>query len=430
MLSPSEAALASWSFPPVVSALNILAALLYIRGWLSLHTVVPDRFPAWRLASFLSGVATIQIALASPIDAFDSFFLTDHMIQHLLLMMLIPPLILLGNPAIPMMRALPRAARRVLGWLLKREPLSWLAQVIAKPSLCWFLFTIAMLAWHLPRPYDLALRSPAWHEAEHATFFIMSIFFWWPVIQPWPSRAHLPRWGLIPYLLLADFANSVLCAFLVFSGRVFYPYYLQFPRINALSVQNDQVIAGAIMWVFGSLAFLIPAVGIAVNLLSPAPPVAEPRRGRRVPVTRMRRITLPVLICALPLAALGYGFGAKDSIDIDGDAILAHATSDQLSVTLFGAPHLSTGSNDLAVLVQDAASGAPILDASVDICATPANGNAGPVHAVPQSAANRLLEATTLAIQRPGAWKIDVRVSRGGQRAAVDSAVEIGEGKQ
>ncbi|HTZ74868.1 MAG TPA: cytochrome c oxidase assembly protein [Candidatus Aquilonibacter sp.] len=425
MLSPSEAALASWSFPPIVSTLNILAALLYIRGWLSLRLLIPDRFAAWRLASFLSGIATLQIALASPIDAFDSFFLTDHMIQHLLLMMLVPPLILMGNPAIPVMRGLPRGARRVLGWLLKHRPLSWLAQIVTRPAICWLLFAIAMLAWHLPRPYDLALRSPAWHDVEHASFFITSLFFWWPVIQPWPSRAHLPRWGLIPYLLLADFTNSILCAFLVFSGRALYPYYLEFPRINALSVQNDQVIAGAVMWVVGSLAFLIPAVGIAVNLLSPAPPIAQPRRGQRASVTRMHRTVLPVLICALPLAALGYGFGTKDSVDIDGDAILAHARSRQVDVTLFADPQLSAGANDLAVLVRDAVSETPILDSDVDISAEPEDGRAHPTGAVPQPASNKLLEAATLDVPKPGIWNIEVHVRRGAQQIIVDSKIDV-----
>jgi putative membrane protein len=429
MLSPSEAALASWSFPPIVSALNILTALLYLRGWLSMRTLVPDRFPAWRLASFLAGIATLQVALASPIDAFDSFSLTDHMIQHLLLMMLIPPLLLLGNPAIPVMRGLPRAARRTLGWLLKHEPVSWLAQLLARPWFCWFLFTIAMLAWHLPGPYDLALRSSAWHEVEHASFFITSLFFWWPLIQPWPSRAHLARWGLIPYLLLADFANSVLCAFLVFSGRVFYPYYLQFPRIDTLSVQNDEVIAGAVMWVVGSLAFLIPAVVIAVSLLSPVPPVAGLRRGQRSSNTRMRRLVLPALICALPLAALGYGFGAKDAIDIDGDTVLAHAGSDQFNVTLFADPLLSMGANDIAVLVQDAGSGAPILDASVDVSATPASGSARATRAVPQPAANKLLEAATLNIPSPGLWQIETRVCRGSQKIVLDARIEVRQEK-
>ncbi|HKQ87684.1 MAG TPA: cytochrome c oxidase assembly protein [Candidatus Acidoferrales bacterium] len=426
MLSPSQAILLSWTFPPVVTALNLLAALLYLRGWLALRSMLPEKFAPWRAVSFFASLATLQIALASPIDAFDAFFLTDHMIQHLLLMMVVPPLVLVGNPGVPMMRGLPRVARRAVGWLLKHPPVSWIADLISRPALCWLLFTVAMLGWHLPRPYDLALRSSAWHEAEHATFFLTSILFWWPVIQPWPSHARWPRWSLIPYLLLADFANSGLCAFLVFSGRIFYPFYLQLPRIYGLSVENDQVIAGAVMWAIGSLAFLIPAVAIAVNLLSPSRPGAAARRGPRSPATSMRRIILPTLICLLPLAALGYGFGPSDSVDIDGDVPLMHAAGGQLIVTVFAPPQpLSTGSNDLAVLIQDMFSREPISDASVELSATCNGEFTCETQASPRPAANRLLKAATLNFSKPGSWDVTTLVRSGDREFVLHSTVEV-----
>lgn len=426
MISSSQAILLSWTFPPIITALNLFAALLYLRGWLTLRSLLPEKFAPWRPVSFFAGIATMQIALASPIDAFDAFFLTDHMIQHLLLMMVVPPLILLGNPGVPVMRGLPRSVRRVVGWLLRHPPISWLADIVSRPGLCWLLFTVAMLGWHLPRPYDLALRSPVWHEVEHATFFLTSIFFWWPVIQPWPSHARWPRWSLIPYLLLADFANSALCAFLVFSGRIFYPFYLQLPRIYGLSVENDQVIAGAVMWVVGSLAFLIPAVAIAANLLSPAPPMKALRRGHRSPSTTMRHVVLPILICALPLGALAYGYSASDSVDIDGKVPLIHAIAGHLVVTTFAAPQpLSTGPNELAVLVQDAQSGQPTAGVSVEISATCDSEFRCMTLGSPQPAANRLLEAAMLNFSKPGSWDIKTLVRSGNQEFVLHSRVEV-----
>src|SRR5713101_1626115 len=104
MSSAAQAVLASWSFPPFLTALNVLTALLYIRGWIPLHEAMPSRFTPWRLACFLSGVAILQIALASPIDTFDHFLLASHMLQHMLLVMVIPPLLLLGDPAIPLLK--------------------------------------------------------------------------------------------------------------------------------------------------------------------------------------------------------------------------------------------------------------------------------------------------------------------------------------
>lgn len=427
MLSPSQAIFLSWSFPPIITALNLLAALLYLRGWLAIRSLLPEKFAAWRAVSFFVGLATLQIALASPIDAFDAFFLTDHMIQHLLLMMVVPPLILLGNPGVPVMRGLPRPVRRTVGWLLKHPPVLWLVDLVSRPALCWLLFTVAMLGWHLPRPYDLALRSSAWHEAEHATFFVTSILFWWPVVQPWPSQSHWPRWNLIPYLLLADFANSGLCAFLVFSGRIFYTFYAQFPRLYGLSVENDQVIAGAVMWVVGSLAFLIPAVGIAVNLLSPAPPPSKTlQRGHRSPATPMRRIILPILIFVLPVFALGYGYGAGDSVDIDGDVPLMHTIAGPLAVTIFAAPQpLATGPNEFAALVQDAQSSQPITNASVEISATCEGEFDCETQASPQPATNKLLEAANLNFSKPGPWDVRTLVRSGDQEFVLHSTVEV-----
>lgn len=368
----------------------------------------------------------LQIALASPIDAFDAFFLTDHMVQHLLLMMVVPPLVLLGNPGIPVMRGLPRRMRRVVGWLLKYPPVSSLVEIVGHPALCWFLFTIAMLGWHLPRPYDLALRSSGWHDAEHATFLFASILFWWPVIQPWPSRARWPRWSVIPYLLLADFANSALCAFLVFSERVFYSFYLQFPRVGGLSVENDQVIAGAVMWVIGSLAFLIPASGIAVSLLSPSQPTPITGRARHGRPTWMFRVVMPALICGLPLVALGYGFGARDSVDIDGDVPLMHAASDQLAVTVFAsAEPLTTGPNDFAVLVQDAASSQPVLDGNIEMSARAISRIDGEIDGARDAATNKFLEAATLNFPSPGLWDVKAVVRRGGGEFVLDSTVAV-----
>ncbi len=95
-----------------------------------------------------------------------------------------------------------------------------------------------------------------------------SLIFWWPVVLPWPSRAQWPRWAMVPYLLLADLQNTALSATLTFSDRVLYPSYTKAPRFFGLSALEDQVAAGAFMWVAGSLAFIVPAIALAVQCLS------------------------------------------------------------------------------------------------------------------------------------------------------------------
>jgi putative membrane protein len=84
---------------------------------------------------------------------------------------------------------------------------------------------VSTIFWRTPKFYELALRSPSWHGAQHASFFWTGILFWWPVITPSPARQSWPRWTLIPYLLLGDILNTALSAFLVFSDRILYPSY-------------------------------------------------------------------------------------------------------------------------------------------------------------------------------------------------------------
>src|SRR5271170_103904 len=258
-MSPAaQAVLASWSFPSYVTAINLLTVFAYVRGRQALRATMPDRFTVWRLISFVSGVAALEIALASPIDTFDTFLLTSHMLQHMILMMVVPPLILLGDPAIPLLHGIPLwASRDVLGPVVSWPPLQRLGRRLTHPATAWLLMAMAMLGWHVPSAYEFALRSPGWHQIEHACFLAVSVLFWWPVVQPWPSRPQWPRWTMPLYLLLADFVNSALSAFLTFSDRVLYPWYAAVPRLGGISAQSDQVAAGVNMWVIGSFAFLI-----------------------------------------------------------------------------------------------------------------------------------------------------------------------------
>ncbi len=269
-MNAETAALFSWAFEPAPAFGLLVTAAIYFRGWLRLHRQVPARFSPWRLGSFLAGLATIYIALASPLDAFASFLLTAHMVQHLLLTMVAPPLILFGAPQLPLLRGLPRHfVSQVLGPFLVWPLLQRIIHKLTHPVVCWLLFVLSNLLWHFPGLYDLALRHPGWHQFEHACFLGTSLLFWWHVIQPWPSRPHWPRWAIIPYLLLADLQNTALAAFLSFYDRVLYPTYENAPRINDWTPLLDQSAAGPIMWVPGSLVFLLPAGIIAVQFLSP-----------------------------------------------------------------------------------------------------------------------------------------------------------------
>jgi putative membrane protein len=268
--SAIQTAVESWKPPvPTIATLLILATL-YARGFFRLHRQMPERFPLWRLASFMSGIGALLVAIASPLEEFDEVLLQVHMVQHLILMILAPGLLLAGAPAIPMVRGLPpRIAKTLLGPLLRTRTVRTVFAWLTQPWVCWIAFVTATWAWHLPTTFQLALRSNGWHVVEHLCFFTTALMFWYPVVQPWPSVSRWPRWAMLPYLLLADGQNTILSALFIFSGRLLYPYYATVPRLPGFTPMNDQIVAGAIMWVPGSIFYLVPAAVIVFEMLAP-----------------------------------------------------------------------------------------------------------------------------------------------------------------
>ena len=247
----------------------IVTAAVYARGWWALSRRMPHRFGVGRLAAFLGGLTVIAVSLESSLDALAGERLSAHMVQHQLLMMLAPPLLWLGAPVAPMLRGLPRGIRRLAATALASPPVRRIADVIARPAVGWIAFALAFWVWHLQWLYELALTSHAWHHVEHACFFATAMLFWRPVIRPWPGRWSWPRWTMIPYLLLADVQNTVLAAILTFSDRLIYPAYAAVSGGGA-SVLDDQATAGVIMWLPGSLVFLVAAMYLAMAALEHA----------------------------------------------------------------------------------------------------------------------------------------------------------------
>ncbi len=273
-----EALLLSWNASPGIACALLVVAAVYLRGWWTLGARAPGRWPTWRAVAFVAGLATLWIAVASPLDAFAGLLLSAHMVQHLLLMMVAPPLLLLGAPLVPLLRGLPRAvARDGLGPFLVWPALRRTLHALTHPVVCWLALVATTWAWHVPALYELALRSDAWHRVEHACFLDAATLFWWPVVQPWPSRRRWPDGAIVLYLLLADVQNTIFSAWLVFSDRVLYPVYASAPRLFGGTALEDQTAAGVVMWVPGSIAFLIPAMLITARWLAPRTvPVRSP----------------------------------------------------------------------------------------------------------------------------------------------------------
>jgi putative membrane protein len=234
-----------------------LAGAVYLHGWLLRGSI-----PVWRACSFFLGLLATWTAVVSPVASLDSHMLTAHMIQHLLLMSIAPPLIWLGEPLItaaPTRSAFPKRMGRLLG----------------HPAFCWLSAAAALVAWHVPAIFELGMRSPKWHLIEHASFLTTGLLFWWPVIQPWPSIERWPRWSMLLYLFLATLPCDVLSGLLVFSDRVAYPMYLSMLQMGGLSPLEDQECAAALMWTCVTVVFLVAGTILSMQLLSPKPTLGE-----------------------------------------------------------------------------------------------------------------------------------------------------------
>jgi putative membrane protein len=247
----------------------LVVALVYMRGWRLLHLAFPDLLNGRRLAAFLGGLLSLWIAIASPLASMDHRWLTAHMAQHLLLMTVAAPLILLGAPVITLLHGLPRRSAGVALHLLLRDPTVQPLSRVAHPSFCWLVGTATVVGWHVPALFELAVRSTVWHDVEYACFFTAGLFFWWPVVQPWPGLAAWPRWGVPVYLFLATLPCDALSAFLAFCDRVVYPHYVSPHGFSNLSPLADQAVAGALMWIWVTFAYLAPATMVTFHNLSP-----------------------------------------------------------------------------------------------------------------------------------------------------------------
>lgn len=228
-------------------------------------------FPAWRTWCYAGGVLAFVLALLSPIAAYSEELFAMHMVQHLLLLLVAPPLLLLGAPLIPLLWALPGGARRrVSRWLRPGQPLAVAGHWLTTPVVAMLAYVVTVAVWHIPAFYDRAQGRTFMHDLEHVMFYGTALLYWWPIVFPGGGRRRLGFGMAIPYLLPPFFEGMIIGIWLAFSNRPLYATYLGLDDhpIWGLSALDDQQLAGLIMWVPGGLFFLIPLLGLLARLLN------------------------------------------------------------------------------------------------------------------------------------------------------------------
>ena len=233
--------------PSVVIGLVVLTgAYLAGVGPLRRRYGLAPRVPKGQVTTFLVAVLVLYIAVLSPLHELgDEYLFSAHMVQHLLLTLVVPPLLLLSTPGWLLRPAL--AFPRVMG----------VARVVTLPVVAFFLFNTVFAVWHVPALYELALRERGIHILEHLMFLTAGVVMWWPILSP---LLELPRASYLVqmvYLFLQPTVPAIIGAMIAFSDGVIYRWYAEAPRVWGISAHTDQQVGGLIMWVPGGLAFLL-----------------------------------------------------------------------------------------------------------------------------------------------------------------------------
>jgi putative membrane protein len=247
-LTATQILLTGWNFEPsvILGLLTVSGAYLYAIGPLRLRYGWGDAVPRARVAAFFIGIVVLGFALLSPLDVVgDRYLFSAHMVQHMLLTMAAPPLLLLGTP----------------GWLLRpllrRDPVLRIARFLTFPAIAFALFNADFWLWHLPSLFDLTLRNSAVHILEHLTFIATAVLAWFPILSPLPELPRLPRPAQLLYLFLSCQPMVVLGALLTFASQPLYAPYVAAPRLFGISAASDQQLGGLIMWIPGNFVYIL-----------------------------------------------------------------------------------------------------------------------------------------------------------------------------
>ncbi|HBY95970.1 MAG: cytochrome c oxidase assembly protein [Ardenticatenaceae bacterium] len=262
----------AWEWEPSI----VVGCVALLVGYLAALRFRPTKAALW----FAGGLLVLLLALVSPLDTLgDTYLFSAHMVQHLLLVLIVPPLLLLGIP--------PSLAERALQW-----PLAGRAErVLGQPLVAWLVGIVAIWVWHAPALYNAALNSEAIHIAEHLCFLVSATIFWWPVLMPLPGRRLAPLATLL-YIVPAAMANTLLGILLAYSPLGLYPAYLSpedtlgiLPLLRdswGLSPKADQQLAGLLMWVPGGLVYLAALLGVLARWFGS--PETDEEYGEATPV--------------------------------------------------------------------------------------------------------------------------------------------------
>lgn len=243
-----------WTFEPAVAIPLALLAL----GWLAMVDRIDRRHPdspvpGYRTLAFMAGLAVIAIALMSGIERYDTTLFSVHMVEHLLLMLVAAPLLVLAAPITQVLRAAsPRFRRRVLLPVLRSGPVA----ALAHPVVAWLAFTLVLWGSHFSPLFEAALENQSVHDVEHVLYLAAALLLWWPVVGLDPAPHRLSHPARIGYILLQMPLSSFLAMAVLFTDAPLYGHYAALGAPYGITALADQQLAAGIMWFLSDVVFI------------------------------------------------------------------------------------------------------------------------------------------------------------------------------
>jgi putative copper resistance protein D len=243
-----------WSFDPLVWLPALVALILWWSAVRRVNRAHPGNpVPRRRTWSWVAGVFALLVALDSGIATYDTTLFSLHMVQHLMLTLVAPLLLLYAGPIVLLLRASSPATRR--RWILPVLH-SRVVRAISFPVVSWLLFAGVMWFTHFSPLFDLSLENQWVHRLEHGLYLVAAMLFWWPVIGPDPSPWRMSPAAKVLYVGLQMPQNTFLALAIYMASEPLYPHYVTTIRSWGPTPLEDQQLAGGIMWLGGDLLFI------------------------------------------------------------------------------------------------------------------------------------------------------------------------------
>jgi putative membrane protein len=308
----------AWSFEPGVVLLLIATIALHSRGMRRVSSLSTRNKTGIKRESvlFVSGCGVLAFALLSPIHRLGGSLFSAHMVQHELLMAIAAPLLVLGRPVVPMLWGLPASLRRRLGLFFTRGIPSEVWSGISNPYSAWMLHAIAIWIWHAPGLYDASVRSELVHTAQHLSFFLTALLFWWSVLSPESQRK---RGGVgVISLFTTGIHTTLLGALITTAGTPLYTAYTASGTAAwSLTRLTDQQLGGIVMWIPAGVVYLAAALWLFQKWLSESGARVRRAEVARKNITANMAGTTAVLLFAMLIVGCG-GMSEQEAGELTG----------------------------------------------------------------------------------------------------------------